>query len=106
MKDFESTVVAFGSAVFGIIVGSATNNWVIGLLTFFLSLFLIAFMIVQSKQEETDNAKDLYDQALASGDKRLALKYGRQYYASLREDGRLTTYDEQAIQNDLLSMDN
>jgi len=105
MKDFESTVVAFGSAVFGIIVGSATNSWVIGLLTFFLSLFLIAFMIVQSKQEETDNAKDLYDQALASGDKRLALKYGRQYYASLREDGRLTTYDEQAIQNDLLSID-
>ena len=106
MKDFESTVVAFGSAVFGIIVGSATYSWVIGLLTFFLSLFLIAFMIVQSKQEETDNAKDLYDQALASGDKRLALKYGRQYYASLREDGRLTTYDEQAIQNDLLSIDN
>ena len=106
MKDFESTVVAFGSAVFGIIVGSATDSWVIGWLTFFLSLLLIAFMIVQSKQEETDNAKDLYDQALTSGDKRLALKYRRQYYASLREDGRLTTYDEQAIQNDLLSMDN
>jgi hypothetical protein len=105
MKDFESTVVAFGSALFSIIVGSATNSWLIGLLTFILSVCLISFMIVQSEQKETDNAKDLYDQALASGNKRLALKYGRQYYASLREDGRLTTYDEQAIQNDLLSMD-
>lgn len=105
MKDFETFVVGFGSVLCGIIVGSATNSWLIGLLTFTLSVFLISFMIVQSQQKEIDNAKDLYDQALASGDKRLALKYGRQYYASLREDGRLTTYDEQAIQNDLLSMD-
>jgi len=37
-------------------------------------------MFVQSKQKETDNAKDLYDQALAGDDKRLALNYGRQYY--------------------------
>lgn len=55
--------------------------------------------------EEKKEIKKLYDQALDSGNRRLALKYGRQYYASLREDGRLTTYDEQAIQNDLLSID-
>lgn len=61
MKDFESTVIGFGAAIFGVIVGSATNSWVIGLLTFFLSAFLIAYKIVHSQQEETGNAKDLYD---------------------------------------------
>ena len=93
-------------AILGIFVGSLTDSAGIGWLTFFLSFFFIALMSDVLEQKKTDDAKDLYDQALASGDKRLALKYGRQYYASLREDGRLTTYDEQAIQNDLLSMDN
>ena len=55
--------------------------------------------------EEKKEIKKLYDQALDSGNRRLALKYGREYYASLREDGRLTTYGEQSIQNDLLSID-
>jgi hypothetical protein len=64
--------------------------------------FLKKKIEVEISQEE--ELEKLYDQALDSGNKRLALKYGRLYYAFLR-DGQLTTYDEQAIQNDLLSID-
>ena len=48
--------------------------------------------------------KKAYDDALKSGDKALALEKGRAYYASKRESGKLTIYDEQAIQNDLSAM--
>lgn len=41
-----------------------------------------------------------YDQAIKSGDRELALKLGRDYYATLR-GGKLSIYDEQAIANDL-----
>ena len=99
--------VFIGSCILGIIFGKIFNSsgvgWFSAVISFF---FLFAMMLDRLKQQEIDDTKALYDQALASGDKRLALKYGRQYYGSLREDGRLTTYDEQAIQNDLLSIDN
>ena len=52
--------------------------------------------------EEKKEIKKLYDQALDSGNRRLALKYGRQYYALLSDDPLI---DEQYIQNDLLSID-
>lgn len=55
--------------------------------------------------EEKKEIGKLYDQALDSGNRRLALKYGREYYALTREDGNSTTYDEQSIQNDILSID-
>lgn len=42
-----------------------------------------------------------YEDALQSGDKALALRKGREYYAFHREGGVSTIYDEQAIQNDL-----
>lgn len=45
-----------------------------------------------------------YRDALNSGNKSDALSLGRQYYASLRDDGVLTIYDEQALANDLLAM--
>ena len=57
------------------------------------------------RKKKAGEIKKLYDQALDSGNRRLALKYGREYYASTREDGDLTIYDEQCIQNDLLSID-
>jgi len=46
---------------------------------------------------------DLYQKALRSGEKQHALQAGRRYYSHLR-GGRLTIYDEQAINNDLLAM--
>ena len=48
---------------------------------------------------------DYYD-ALKCSDKAEALRLGRIYYGSLREDGNVTIYDEQAITNDLNSMTN
>ena len=46
--------------------------------------------------------KEKYDEALRSGDKRKALEQGRLYYKSMR--GKLSIYDEQAISNDIASM--
>jgi len=63
----------------------------------------------EERQKEEDyikTIKEAYENALKNKNKSLALKLGREYYSSLRADGRLTIYDEQAIQNDLLSMDN
>ena len=82
----------------------------------FVSIFIIFSMCrianeQANKEQENEEKykkeiKEAYENALKNKNKSLALKLGRAYYASLREDGRLTTYDEQAIQNDLLSMDN
>lgn len=46
-----------------------------------------------------------YQKAIKGGDRREALRLGRDYYRLLREDGVLTLYDEQSIANDLSSMD-
>ena len=51
-----------------------------------------------------EKAHAQYQNALLSGDKPLALKMGREYYALRRENGELTSADEQAIANDLLAM--
>jgi hypothetical protein len=50
--------------------------------------------------------KNDYFESLKGLDKAEALRLGRKYYGSLREDGRVTTYDEQAITNDINSMTN
>lgn len=57
--------------------------------------------LIRKKQIESD-----YKEAIKGSDKVEALKLGREYYASLREDGRVTIYDEQAITNDINSMAN
>ena len=46
-----------------------------------------------------------YKKALQNRDKPLALELGRKYYSFYRSHGRLTLYDEQAIANDLSSID-
>ena len=70
----------------------------------------IASEQVQKEKENEEKykkeIKEAYENALKNKNKSLALKLGREYYSSLRADGNLTIYDEQAIQNDLLSMDN
>jgi len=55
-------------------------------------------------KETARKIKSDYENALKGTDKTEALRLGREYYGSLREDGRATTYDEQAINNDLNSM--
>ena len=56
------------------------------------------------KWKEENSQLNLYKKALKGNDKSEALKLGRRYYSSLREDGRLTLYDEKAISNDLKTM--
>lgn len=47
--------------------------------------------------------QEVYIKALKSGDKTKALDAGRDFYSCMRR-GRLTIYDEQAINNDLSIM--
>jgi len=55
--------------------------------------------------DEIDQAKTEYESALKANDKVKALALGRIYYSLLRR-GALTIYDEQAIANDLSTIDN
>jgi hypothetical protein len=48
--------------------------------------------------------KEDYDLALKSGDKKRALEAGRKYYSKLR-GGKLKLQDEQAIANDMKTME-
>lgn len=73
-------------------------------------LFLIALVIAASFwwRSQTKNKiaalKKQYDARLQGSDKRAALDAGRAYYSALRNDKKLTMYDEQAITNDLAAM--
>jgi len=58
-------------------------------------------LIMLAQKLKTD-----YFDSLKGLDKSKALQFGREYYGSLREDGRVTIYDEQAISNDINSMSN
>ena len=62
------------------------------------------YLFSKDKKEKVDPLKNAYHNALQSGDKKLALEAGRNYYRALR-NGRLTIYDEQAITNDLNAME-
>ncbi|MEI6949746.1 hypothetical protein V9K67_21340 [Paraflavisolibacter sp. H34] len=72
-------------------------------------LVICIFLLINGSRKDrkrkayTIKAKQDYDQALRSGDKRAALEAGRRYYSLLR-DGNLTVYDEQALANDLNTM--
>lgn len=57
------------------------------------------------RQQQIEKLKNEYDNALQGIDKKKALESGRKYYAALRNKGKLTIYDEQAITNDLVAMD-
>ena len=57
-------------------------------------------------EREARERKANYYNALKGTDKAEALRFGRIYYGGLREDGNVTTYDEQAIANDLNTMIN
>jgi hypothetical protein len=59
---------------------------------------------IKQLEEEARQLKENYFESLKGTDKSLALRLGREYYGSLREDGKVTTYDELAINNDLNSM--
>ena len=62
---------------------------------------VIVFINSQSNKSKSQELYTAYRKALAAKNKAVALEAGRAYYAFKRKDGRRTTYDEQAINNDL-----
>ena len=93
-------IIALG-IVGSIILGFWFQSFWVG----FIGCAIFGFILYCKAEKEKEELRISYTNALKSGNKKRALELGREYYASLREDGRLTIYDEQAIQNDLLSMD-
>jgi hypothetical protein len=65
--------------------------------------FLGSRLLAGVSGDKTSVAKENYEKALSNGNRIDALKWGREYFASLRwHNGyNLTIYDEQRIQNDI-----
>lgn len=57
----------------------------------------------EKRREQDQRLYNVFQKAMASGDKAAALKAGRAYYGHQR-GGTLTSYDEQALSNDLSTM--
>jgi hypothetical protein len=66
-------------------------------------ILFILFFAIQSNKKIT-SLQQHYHEALKGADKRAALDAGRAYYSALRKNKTLTVYDEQAITNDLSTM--
>jgi hypothetical protein len=60
--------------------------------------------MIYNSYNKNEKLKAEYEEALKGNDKKVALEAGRKYYSSLRGNGKLTIYDEQAITNDLSTM--
>lgn len=75
-------------------------------------ILLISFFYSKPDNDEKDQKEketiailqNRYRQALKAGDRQLALKYGRDYYAYLRNSRQLSEEDEKAIAEDLKRM--
>ena len=68
-------------------------------------IIIIAVVINVSNSNKRESLKSEYENALEGTDKTNALEAGRAYYRFLRKDKKLTIYDEQAITNDLNTME-
>ena len=97
---FVAIVIGFSSGSFG--------NFIISVVVGIGGLFGFAsYMDHQAKIEheaEADRLESLYRIALEGSDKGYALELAREYYA-FKRGGSLTIYDEQAIANDISTMD-
>jgi LPXTG-motif cell wall-anchored protein len=70
-----------------------------------LFLMLIGAVYVNYKRRKnTKLLKSLYENALKGSSKKNALEIGRLYYGSMRNGGKATIYDEQALSNDIKTM--
>lgn len=72
-----------------------------------VALLAAIYLIIAGSRKakrKTQQLKADYDQALRAGDKKKALEVGRNYYASMRSNKTLTIYDEQALTNDINTM--
>lgn len=68
--------------------------------------FILRFIYRGSKGREMLRKRltSEYQEALKSTDRQKALAAGREYYRFFRSDGKITIYDEQAIDNDMKMM--
>jgi hypothetical protein len=82
MQKSDITIIVFGILIIGILI---------------VSVFLHI-----RKNKDLAKLWETYNIARASGDKARALEAGRAYYS--RRRGKLSIYDEQAIANDLSTM--
>lgn len=67
----------------------------------------VAAALIQISRNKTKRLRELklaYERSLKGTNKRTALAAGRAYYSALRKTQTLTIYDEQAITNDLSTM--
>ena len=85
-------------------MGSFTAFLVTGSLVIGIWVVVAAYADSEAA-DETERLRIAYREALAGTDKADALEKGRAYYRAQRGDGSLTIYDEQAIANDLETMD-
>jgi len=77
----------------------------VGILCIVIILIIWVFSTGKGKSVKNIVAlKHAYDTALNGNDKKVALKAGRAFHSALRRNGILTHYDEQAIANDLSTM--
>ncbi|KQX69251.1 hypothetical protein [Paenibacillus sp. Root444D2] len=110
------TAFFFSIILEGLLIGGV--SWFKGEFTFNIywvgGSFVVIFLILlglAANEEEKETAQKNYRNALdiLSRDpknpqlRQNALDCGRRYYSSLRDNGRLTIYDEQAITNDILA---
>jgi hypothetical protein len=79
-------------------------NWTLLIAVGCIVIFAAVAILIQRGRKLIAKDKEAkYKQLLKSGNKELALKAARDYYSYLR-GGRLSLYDEQAIANDLATM--
>jgi len=86
-----------------------TKVWLIAIFVIFILLLMrwrwkYDTAKENEKKERQRKIKSNYESSLKEIDKAEAVRLGRVYYGSLREDGRVITYDGQAISNNLNTM--
>ena len=68
------------------------------------AIIILAIFAANGNTKKIAALKQHYDESLKGSDRRRALEAGRTYYSALRKGKTLTIYDEQAITNDLSTM--
>lgn len=94
--------ISFIGLLLMVFVSVCGISFVLFILYFFVSnIGMREKKAIELKQEYEDILDRLSRNPNSQKLRQLALEIARDYYSSLRNDGRLTIYDEQAIQNDL-----
>jgi hypothetical protein len=81
------------------------NNDSVSSIILLIIIAVGAIYFFQKQKEKLRLLKEEYNTALRGKDKKRALEAGRNYYSAMRHNKKLTIYDEQAITNDLATMD-